>query len=58
MTVLALVAALCFVIGLIVVETSGEFLLSAGGWVAAGLVLLAVHAALGDAYITRRLGRQ
>lgn len=55
---LALLAALLFLIAAITGENGSDFLtLAAGTWLALGLVALAVQIALADAYLARRIRR-
>lgn len=41
---LAILAALAFVIAIVLSETGGDLVLNYGGWIALGLLLLALHA--------------
>lgn len=56
---LALLAALLFLVAAITGEAGNDFLtLGAGTWLALGLVALAVQIALADAYVARRVNRR
>jgi hypothetical protein len=56
---LALLAALLFLVAAITGEAGNDFLtLAPGTWLALGLVALAVQIALADAYVARRVNRR